>query len=204
MIKRYLPVLFAGALVVFVAIASYALVNSAQNELQAHRATLVALENKIDALSAELSEQNKAQVEIVSGQDTARITQDDAVAEALIRDITTWENGAEYREMRERVMSEYAINESSSFVEAFLPRLVDIPGENGTTNPIDAQKLNMGYESMKSYVVDMKEDVYSYFAVVELSSQNAGGQSTRRPLIMMYDVDGQGVISNLSASIVAR
>lgn len=154
----------------------------------------------------EASDKRASEVNTVTknsfGLDTSRVATDDRLASQIIKTATTWSDSESYTNARNTLRDEYKIAEDSYLLTTFMPKSESMPlGQDGKMiNNIDAYGLNMTYVNMHSYVVGIDNGVYSYFTVVNVLSKDAQGHTGEGTIIFTYDVDANGVVSNMVAN----
>lgn len=172
-------------------------------------ATLASQQSEIATLTQqkqEASDKRASEVNTVTknsfGLDTSRVATDDRLASQIIKTATTWSDSESYTNARNTLRDEYKIAEDSYLLTTFMPKSESMPlGQDGKMiNTIDAYGLNMTYVNMHSYVVGIDNGVYSYFTVVDVLSKDAQGHSGEGNIIFTYDVDANGIVSNMVAN----
>jgi hypothetical protein len=154
----------------------------------------------------EASDKRASEVNTVTknsfGLDTSRVATDDRLVSQIIKTATTWSDSESYTNARNTLRDEYKIAEDSYLLTTFMPKSESMPlGQGGKMiNNIDAYGLNMTYVNMHSYVVNIDNGVYSYFTVVDVLSKDAQGHTGEGNIIFTYDVDANGVVSNMVAN----
>ena len=151
----------------------------------------------------------------VTGIDVSRVATDDKKVEDFLKYILTWKNYSEYKQKRDSVINDYHVPEDGHFLTTFFPEIKVVKDKAGNEyNALDdgMDKLNLSFGSMKSKVIDIKDDVYSYCTFVQITTDTSYKSSTGEQqsiagtgsCIVLYDVDANGVISNLDAYTVAN
>lgn len=172
-------------------------------------ATLASQQSEIATLTQqkqEASDKRTSEVNTVTknsfGLDTSRVATDDRLVSQIIKTATTWSDSESYTNARNTLRDEYKIAEDSYLLTTFMPKSESMPlGQGGKMiNNIDAYGLNMTYVKMHSYVVGIDNGVYSYFTVVDVLSKDAQGHTGEGNIIFTYDVDANGVVSNMVAN----
>lgn len=154
----------------------------------------------------EASDKRASEVNTVTknsfGLDTSRVATDDRLASQIIKTATTWNDSESYTNARNTLRDEYKISEDSYLLTTFMPESESMPlGQGGKMiNTINAYGLNMTYVNMHSYVVGIDNGVYSYFTVVDVLSKDAQGHTGEGTIIFTYDVDANGIVSNMVAN----
>ena len=159
------------------------------------------LQNQLDIKSQTASAGQTQLVLDTTGLSEERKATDDAIAEAFAKRVLTWDNGKDYDAMREEIKSEYDLTEDSDFMQVFLHKYNNPVQPNGETiYYIDELGINCQFESLESYVTNLQKDqngLYSYFAFVRFSSSDKGGNEGFATVIMTYDIDADGNLTNI-------
>ena len=148
-------------------------------------------------------EQNKEVKQNTSGLNTARVKTDDAIITEFLNKCLNWNSYAEYKE--------YAKSVTSSFLSTFFP---DIKETRDNTNPIDSKGLNLKFEKLTSHVINISsvDDAYTYFSEVKVTSDTKYTDSNNDShtvsgagtIVLTYTINGDGVLSNVSAYTVVE
>ena len=159
------------------------------------------LQNQLDIKTQTASAGQTQLVLDTTGLSEERKATDDAIAEAFAKRVLTWDNGKDYDAMREEIKSEYDLTEDSDFMQVFLHKYNNPVQPNGETiYYIDTHEINCQFESLESYVTNIQNDkngLYSYFAFVRFSSSDKGGNEGFATVIMTYDIDADGNLTNI-------
>lgn len=152
---------------------------------------------------ASASSTNQKMISEVTGLDTARVASDNKVADDFFRTIFAWKGGEQYEEARQYCI-EKGISEDSPFLTEFFAPI----NLHEDYDPLDkgGSPLSM-YFGKTDYrkVTSIKDDVYSYFAVVTVTSdatyktQNGEEKKVEGSgrVVLTYDMDKDGNIKNL-------
>ena len=137
----------------------------------------------------------------ITGLDNTRKNKDDTVASKIFGYATTWSSSQTYMSQREHLLKQYDyLDENSQFLQEFFPPVdrVVIRDTSGAliSNPLD-NGLNMKFSYLLSYVMDIKDDTYSYFTQVYISSSGPAGGTSTGQFIATYDVNADGEFSNI-------
>ncbi|MDO4595515.1 MAG: hypothetical protein Q4B30_00850 [Coriobacteriaceae bacterium] len=200
--KKWGVLIACGILMVGGFIAAAAVNGNRDEALAAQSAKIAELENKKDVLEAAYSDANEEAIKVASGIDMARVQKDDKAAEKLIERVCTWDSKESYDGMRNGVMKDFGLEETSAFVQVFMPKITDATIEGKKINEIDANGLNMEFVRMKSNVIGISGDRYSYLTTVTIQSSDKTGASAEGDSVFMYTVDGKGNLSDLNAYVV--
>lgn len=161
-------------------------------------------QNDIEVKKAANNRAVKKANQAITGYDMSKANKDKGAAIDLFRQCTTWDNGQEYRKIRQDIMKEYKLKANSSFMTTFLPPLVQQGMRIGNDghNEIDSDHLNMKFVDLDPYITDISGSTYDYFAIVTVQSKDKKGAVATGNFAVRYRVDGKQQISNLSASYV--
>ena len=167
--------------------------------LSGQSAKIAELENKKDVLDAAYSDANEEAIKVASGIDMARVAKDDTVAKKLIERVCTWDSKESYDGMRNGVMKDFGLEETSPFVKVFMPKITDVKLDDKVMNEIDSNGLNMEFVRMESNVIGISGDKYTYLTTVTIQSSDKTGASAEGESVFIYTVDGKGNLSDLNA-----
>ena len=144
-----------------------------------------------------------------TGLNTARVKTDDAIITEFLEKCLSWNSYAEYEAARDYISSTYGDKVSSSFLDIFFPNIM-VNGDG--SNPIDDKKLNLEFDNLTSHVINIsvEDDAYTYFTEVKVTSDvkytdtnndthTVSGVGT---VVLTYTVNGDGILSNISAYTV--
>ncbi len=167
--------------------------------LAVQSAKIAELENKKDVLDAAYSDANEEAIKVASGIDMARVAKDDTAAKKLIERVCTWDSKESYDGMRNGVMKDFGLEETSPFVKVFIPKITDVKLDDKVMNEIDSNGLNMEFVRMKSNVIGISGDKYTYLTTVTIQSSDKTGANAEGESVFIYTVDGKGNLSDLNA-----
>lgn len=199
--KKFLP-LIVVTVFFFGTVGVYAFVsNSNASELNSQQQTIVGLENQKSIAQSTTQSAQVENIETATGFDFARKDEDDKIARDFLKLVFNWSSYEEYNKVREDVMAQYGLNESSSFMKEFLPKIPVINSfdETSTTNIIDANGYNMRYKNFVSYATSISGDKYFYFAVVDVQTSDKNGNDASAQTAFEYSVDANGMMGDLKA-----
>lgn len=185
------------------AIAAFVITDTQRNAVLSAQQTEIAT---LEQQKKEASDKRTSEVNTVTknsfGVDTSRVATDDRIATEIIKTATTWSDADSYNAARTKLRDDYKFTDDSQMLSVFMPEVKDAPlGQDGKMiNTINAYGLNMTYVKMHSYVVGVDNGVYSYFTVVDVLSKDVQGHSGEGTIIFTYDVDANGVVSNMVAN----
>lgn len=155
--------------------------------------------NKLATLKASQKNDENAVNEEMTGLDKLRVERDDKACEKFIKSVTTWSSSAEYKAARSDVIKKYKISESSSFLTQFMPEVSDFKAGGLTFNEIDSKKINMLFTSMKSTVLSIDGDTYTYYTVVTVGSSNNKGATVSNDVAFIYSTNSDHQILSVEA-----
>ena len=197
-------IMFCVAIILF---GSYVIANQIwNNKLNDLTNDLMVVQNN----SPVISDNESVNFDIDNTEYANRKNQDDVMIADIFKYATTWSNSKEYESNREKLMSKYDYLESSgNFLSEFFPSVdsVLVKDTSGAviSNPLDDGR-NMSFVSAYSHIVSVSDsNVYSYIALITTNSQGYGGNgSSTGKALATYDVDDDGVISNLNVYVIVR
>ena len=149
--------------------------------------------NKLATLKASQKNDENAVNEEMTGLDKLRVERDDKACEKFIKSVT------EYKAARSDVIKKYKISESSSFLTQFMPEVSDFKAGGLTFNEIDSKKINMLFTSMKSTVLSIDGDMYTYYTVVTVGSSNNKGATVSNDVAFVYSTNSDHQILSVEA-----
>lgn len=199
--KKYILVSLCALLFVGVLFYYLGVTRSQDASLYEQHMEIESLTNQIGTLSAALNNKQNELIFTITGLNLQRTVADDKIVSDFLDVVCTWDSYDEYMAARETIMRRYDLSEDSAFMSVFMPVVGNKTSVDGTNyNQIDTNGLNMDFESVDSYVTSIVADEYSYFSIVKIRSswEKNGGESIVRAAIM-YTIDSDGVLSNISA-----
>lgn len=185
------------------AIAVFVITDTQRNAVLSSQQTEIAT---LEQQKKEAGDKRTSEVNTVTknsfGVDTSRVATDDRIVTEIIKTATTWSDADSYNAARTKLRDDYKFTDDSQMLSVFMPEVKDAPlGQDGKMiNTINAYGLNMTYVKLHSYVVGIDNGVYSYFTVVDVLSKDVQGHSGEGTIIFTYDVDANGVVSNMVAN----
>ena len=192
--------LIAGAAVLLVAVlAALAVGGIRSSEIEAARADLVAAQQELQLRKDKLSSSAKLDVQTALAVDSDREEKDVALIREMMEVACTWSDYDEYVAARGKMMSEYHLDATSSFLTVFLPDVgTGETPHGGETNVIDARNLSSGLSDVECRLLNVEGASYTYLADVELSGafQDTAGASH---VVVICTVNDNGSVNNLSA-----
>lgn len=150
----------------------------------------------------------------VTGCDRQRVQKDDAAMESLLSAALTWDSESTYDAGRELLMKQTDLTEESRLMTTFFPSkfVYDTAGNayNSWDGAWKRDGLNMTYEGLRSQVVGIQDDVYSYIAFVSVSSStefvpnqaDAWTNSSVGKCVLFYKTDASGNITGVDGYIL--
>jgi len=202
MMKKNISI-FICALLLFVAIIISISTSVRQNDLLLSQETRIAeLENKIEVQKSFNATDDAQAVIRAAGLDVERVKIDDRIANDFFKFVFTWDSLAKYNQIRDSLEDDYGLDGKDTFLIQFLPEIADFDTNGHRYNMIDINGYNLTYEKMKSYVIDIADNCYTYFAVIEVSSVNQHGAEGIGKVAAVYTIDDEQKISNISGYII--
>lgn len=196
--KTYIPSVIGLTLVVASFVIMVSVSNSRTQFLSQLEGKKVQLQNKIDQMSV----QNKTTVTKVKAQagglKSDKVEADDKAVNDLMTYIFNWKSYDEYTKIREDLMTKYYLKSDSSFMTVFMPELFNEEIDGKKYNRIDVNGYNVKYNNIKTYVTNAdSSDVYSYFAVVSVTTQSKNEGSKDFSLALEYKMTKDSKIYDL-------
>lgn len=208
-LKDYLPCVIAGVVVLVMMVAFSSVRNTNRQQISDITSQIQDVQTKIDQASATRTSIEKEVKVEASGLDTARVQTDDKVAKDFFEKILTWSTYEEYEGVRNRLIQEYDLGEST-LLSTFFPEIEIVKDSDGNEyNLMDAMQasgepLNLEFVDMTSHVTKIAGSDYSYFTEVTVSSTAQNGGMATGECVFVYTVDENGTLSNLQAYTVAE
>ena len=171
--------------------------NSTTEALNDIRAKTSQASNRLAVAQAANNSDGVSVNKAATGYDGDRKAHDDMIAEAMFRELTTFNNADEYAKARQKFIDEYHIDDHGQFLTVFMPA----PTE-AITNAIKSGSLAISYRKMDSMPIGMDGNTYRYATFVTLGSNRGGGDATR-DVLMTYSIDENGQIHDLTAAPLA-
>lgn len=139
------------------------------------------------------------------GLDSFRKLEDDKIASLAFRTAFTWDSGRSYTTAREKLIKDFGFSEGDQFLREVMPELITYTvggykgseGDKKSHNFIDDSRANMEYVKFTSYVTDISDKGYEYFALVNVRSENEVGASASTDMVLTYTVK-DGKLFNVS------
>lgn len=183
------------------------MLSSANSMLSEQQEQLYDLENKLAVKRSAKENADKQLLQATTGLSNDRTVRDDEVAAKFVKMVLTWDSSEKYDAIRKSVMDEYGLDKEDPFMTVFLApdmkvAAVDEDGTIRTVSYIDTYHLNAHYERMRSYVMSIYGDVYTYFNLVTWSASDQRGNEAESTAIMIYDINADGVMSNLKGYLI--
>lgn len=171
--------------------------NSTTEALNDIRAKTSQASNRLAVAQAASNSDGVSVNKAATGYDGDRKAHDDTIAETMFRELTTFNNADEYAKARQKFIDEYHIDDHGQFLTVFMPA----PTE-AITNAIKSGSLAISYRKMDSMPIGMDGNTYRYATFVTLGSNRGGGDATR-DVLMVYSIDENGQIHDLTAAPLA-
>lgn len=199
-LKTY-RMLFICIIIALVAMIAYTVVSNVvfEKRLDAVQTTIEDLTGEIETVKVTNRESVNQTASAVTGLDTKRVNTDDALFEAFIKKCFNWKSAAEYNQIRSDLEADGTVGDNSNFLTIFFPELTDDSQiDDGVYG-----NLNLSFKSMNSNVVNIQDDVYSYFTEVTVVSE-VNGSTAEGSVVVTYDVTKDGTLSNVNAYNVVQ
>lgn len=182
-----------------------------ESNLLVQEREIYSMQNDIEAKKLTVTEKEHVVIRDTTGLDYERVQKDDAIAEEFLKHVMSWDNYNQYQTIRKECIDEYGLDEDSGFLQVFLPEVPLMRTNDGKAyNMIDdgdiehPSGLNIKYEGMSSRVSGISTDSYSYFTIVDWSTQDEKGREAMAQAVFTYDVNGDGDILNVDAYAIAQ
>lgn len=191
--------IIAGSILALTAVIGGVTASGHHQQLDTQRATLAQLEAKTDAARGK-TQQIQTEGSLTDGARASRVEADTKVIADLADRALTWDSDATYRQARSSTMRIYGLNESSVFMQSFLPQAPVNTDSRGNIYPyIDAAGLNsqVGDTTVKLLGVDGTK--YSYMALVDVQAQSSDKLGTAVNVATIFStIDSDGKVSELT------
>ena len=214
-LKANFPIVIAMILCALMILFSSSYYSTTYQKKQTAKTKLVALQNEISTLQISQEEVNYVVVENETGLDLRRVNSDTSkFTNDWIKPAFTWQGANEYNEHRKIFVER--LGEKDQFVVDIMPEF--IPGitagatydDDGNIISSEGDKLNMRVKEVTAHVIGIKKneenrskDIYSYLTVVKTETANKNGYTGDSQLVLTYDIDGEGNVSNFHAAVPA-
>ena len=192
--------------------------STAEEQVASVERQLASINNEIAQYDSQKHEVQYVTKHIDHGLDTARWKSDDNIAAKWIEPAFSWRNSSEYIEHRDLYINRLSATDPfvTSFMAAYVPQYQTQHNENGNID--DGTHISCMVTSFNSYITKIDEDtgVYSYVAVLRCTTsipveydykgalQGSGNFNTagvENTVILTYDMDASGVLSNFTAAM---
>lgn len=170
---------------------------------------LFELQARVDELNQQIVDQREANnlkdtvvVYETTGIDGTKVNSDMQAIELLCDEIFTWYSYADYVLDRNLLLTEYAVDPESEFMQSFFSEVPEILEDDGTSrNDIDENNINCSYEGCDVYLNNMFDNSYSYIVFVDFSSRSVNDYESVSTACLFCTVDSAGNIFDLSAYV---
>lgn len=172
-----------------------------QSEVDEINTKITALQTELAAEQAKASEVRQKVLQDLTGYDMRRQDRDMAAAKDMVATATTWSNGNQYIEAREKVIRVWKLDENSQFMVRFLPgeKQGAFRRDGDGTLHFAYPHVNSSLVSMESTLTEVSGDKWTYFALIETTSKSGAGATAKAWTAMTYTVDGDGAITDVAA-----
>lgn len=186
-------------------------VTSASNS--SHDSTLKSQQDQITSLKSQIDVQNlerQAKADKINSQvaglSTERQDGDNAAIQDLMSKATTWATYQEYMNSRKEIQKKYHLDEKSSFMTSFMPKVGNIQDGSGTNyNEIDTNGLNMRLKAFSSSVTKVAGLKYTYVGLAAIDVENQGNHGTSTTYsVVEYTTNAAHELSDIKAYSVTQ
>lgn len=203
-LRKYMVMIICIIVVVFLLIGN-AIISSVyyNSELKSLDTQKLKLQTQLEQQNADMLQVNNHVVSDVLGYDAGRVKTDDMAAEKFFKLAFTWKSYSDYESVRNSIVDKYGLSLDSDFMKTLFPDVIVKDADGNEYNVLDVSAANMKYDSMKSHLVGVNNDVYSYFTEVNVSAESYDSTSVGH-IIFIYDVFKKGElnVSTMKAYIV--
>lgn len=124
-----------------------------------------------------------------TGISMEQVQKDKSTIEHITKTLTTWSSYEQYETMRNTLMTEYkALDSESDLMKKYAPYVKNDVIQGKNYNSIDYRKLNTCFVSVKPFLLDVQNGIYSYMTIVEYKVEtndaHARGTST---MLFIFD-----------------
>lgn len=205
-VMRNLLVIITAIVAVSTLLWASSVMNARSDTLKTQEAEILQLQQNVESSEQERSEDYVETMRIVTdGMDVRHRESDDAKANALFKDVLTWDGLDGYLAQRDIVRERYSLSEDSDFMTNFMPgekQGVIRRDASGELHTLVDEKVRSEYEGMRSFVTGINGDVYDYLTFVQGRTRSDDGQaSVLTAYIMRYSVI-DGKIVNLTGQTI--
>lgn len=137
-----------------------------------------------------------------TGLDAERVKTDDIIIEKFLKKCLSWKSYDEFKAIREEITESYNFAKDSNFMSVMFPNIEVTDKDGNVYNRIDVESLNMSYDSLKSYVTNISNGVYTYFTEVTVTS-TADDNTSSGMIVCTYSIDEDGNMMNIDAFTIA-
>lgn len=125
-----------------------------------------------------------------SGLSPIRVENDNEIAKEFFKSMLTWGGYSTYTEIRNGLIAR-GISETDPLVTDFMPALSEqLLGD-----------ANMRFTQITPQVTNIEGDVYSYFAIVKVTTTGSSGGTSSGEVACTYKMNSNGDITGISANI---
>ena len=174
---------------------------SARKEYMAAYNQVSDLKNQIEHDTITLmQDKTTVAVGLLEGLDKQRWQEDDIVINEWIYPAFNFDNADEYNANRDIFIDRLGMNDD--FVIEVMPPYDSKYALQSSEDMMvdDGTGINMHVTNFVSYVDAINDDVYSYVAVVTVSSTNKKGKTMTSDIILTYSIDGSGSVQDFHAA----
>lgn len=134
-----------------------------------------------------------------TGISMEQVQKDKATIEHITKTLTTWSSYEQYETMRNTLMTEYkTLNSESDLMKKYAPYVKNDVIQGKNYNSIDYRKLNTCFVSVKPFLLDVQNGIYSYMTIVEYKVE-ANDTHARGTSTMLFIFDSRVPGDNLKS-----
>ena len=152
----------------------------------------------------ETKDEHEEVVKKTTGFDAERVDNDTDIIRQLASLMFTWHNSEQYDDIRDKLINEYKVNESSYLLSTLFPPQSELeifePVYDDGMSYVDRHKMNAEYEDINVRVSNINADIYSYIVFVHWTSTGKNGGEGDAYTALTLDMNSNGDISNLDGS----
>lgn len=194
MIKDFFKSGSIGLILIFIAfgilIAGNILNKQWQSELTVKAGDVNHLTAQVKQSQMKLSETQTRARNLYTGVDLSRKEKDDEIAKDIFKVATTWSGLTEAKSTWSDVERRYGSQSKNYYRGVFGAK---------TYRELDWSKvIACAYKGLDSYVVSVKNNVYTYRAIVSFSHITKDGTKTQKSFVSTYTIDSDGKFTGFS------
>lgn len=192
--KKYIPALICLILLVGAIFVSNNHSGEQNEKLALQAATISDLNHQVAMKNPTTSESQKEEASETGNLNNDRATKDKEVSNSFLEQVLTWKTFEEYTNIRNLLLQAYKVKERDEFLHDFMP---EIEASMFTTQ-------NLKFEQADIYVTDISGSNYTYFAIATVSSTDTKGNNATGNVGLIYTIDSEGNVFDISAYALTR